>query len=77
MRNYPRPGIGYGKEVPLRLANNIISTKSALQRWRQVRVLMIDEISMIDGGLFDKVRPPPLPPTIKAFTEGNTLSWRL
>lgn len=48
-------GIGLGKENASTLASKISFNKVLRQRWIKVKVLIIDEISMIDGKLFDKL----------------------
>lgn len=48
-------GIGLGKEEAPVLATKINFSNSLRYRWRKVKVLIIDEISMIDGRLFDKL----------------------
>lgn len=46
-------GIGQG-EVP-RLINMVKRNKVSFNRWKRTKVLIIDEISMIDGGFLDKL----------------------
>lgn len=48
-------GIGLGEEPVSRLVEKIRKNKKANRRWKDTKVLVIDEISMIDGGLFDKL----------------------
>ncbi|KAF8656392.1 hypothetical protein AX16_002577 [Volvariella volvacea WC 439] len=52
-------GIGIGDEDPKKTVWKFIKNperfKSVLKRWRSVQTLIIDEISMIDGTLFDKL----------------------
>ena len=48
-------GIGLGKEPATELIKKIRKTPKARQRWIRTRVLIIDEVSMIDGDLFDKL----------------------
>ncbi|KAF5375013.1 hypothetical protein D9758_000091 [Tetrapyrgos nigripes] len=48
-------GIGLGKEKALNLATRIALSQRLRQRWLDVRTLIIDEISMLDGRLFDKL----------------------
>lgn len=48
-------GIGLGKEEAPVLATKINFSNSLRYRWKKVKVLIIDEISMIDGRLFDKL----------------------
>lgn len=71
-----RAGIGHGKDDTMKLVNNIISSKTVRKRWKQVQVLMIDEISMIDGALFDKVCTPPPASDLVNATEVCAHSWR-
>jgi len=48
-------GFGLGKEsVPI-LLRKIRRNLKAKMRWIRCKVLVIDEISMVDGGLFDKL----------------------
>lgn len=48
-------GIGLGKEdVPV-LVKKIMRNQKAKNRWLKCKVLVIDEISMVDGDLFDKL----------------------
>lgn len=46
-------GIGYGKESAERLFKGLSSFKKL--QWRSTKALIIDEISMLDGKLFDKL----------------------
>jgi ATP-dependent DNA helicase PIF1 len=48
-------GIGLGKEPAAELLKKIRRNPKARQRWMRTRVLIIDEVSMIDGDLFDKL----------------------
>ena len=48
-------GIGLGNLSAEAYAGQIHGKPSLMQRWRACRVLVIDEISMMDGGLFDKL----------------------
>lgn len=48
-------GIGLGKEDADSLVKKVRRNRKASQRWKTVRVLIIDEISMISGELFDKL----------------------
>ena len=48
-------GIGLGKESAPELVKKIRKTPKARQRWLRTRILIIDEVSMIDGELFDKL----------------------
>lgn len=48
-------GIGLGKEPAEVLIKNIRKGTKAKGRWWATRVLVIDEISMVDGNLFDKL----------------------
>lgn len=47
-------GIGLGKETVEELVGALSSR--AVKRWTDTRALVIDEISMLDGRLFDKLR---------------------
>lgn len=48
-------GIGLGKEPADQLAGKILQSRRLRQRWQSLKVLVIDEISMLDGVLFDKL----------------------
>ena len=48
-------GIGLGKEVVPELVKKIKRNQKAKQRWLRTKVLIVDEISMVDGDLFDKL----------------------
>ena len=48
-------GIGLGKEAVPELVKKIKRNVKAKQRWVRTKVLIIDEISMVDGDLFDKL----------------------
>ncbi|KAG5720073.1 hypothetical protein E4T56_gene8823 [Termitomyces sp. T112] len=48
-------GIGLGIESAEDLATKIRKNKKAATRWLRTKVLIIDEVSMIDGDLFDKL----------------------
>ncbi|MCO5551238.1 hypothetical protein L7F22_004737 [Adiantum nelumboides] len=48
-------GIGLGVGEKRELANKVSSKRDARKRWLDCKALIIDEISMIDGELFDKL----------------------
>ena len=48
-------GIGLGKEPAHELVKKIKRNQKARNRWIRTKVLIIDEISMVDGDLFDKL----------------------
>jgi ATP-dependent DNA helicase PIF1 len=48
-------GIGLGKEATPELVKKISRNAKAKNRWIRTKVLIIDEISMVDGDLFDKL----------------------
>lgn len=48
-------GIGLGKEDAEELIKKVKRNPKAKNRWLRTRVLIIDEISMVDGALFDKL----------------------
>ncbi len=48
-------GIGLGKEPAPELVKKISRNQKAKNRWTRTKVLIIDEISMVDGDLFDKL----------------------
>jgi ATP-dependent DNA helicase PIF1 len=48
-------GIGLGKEDASTLIRKIRQNPKARNRWQKTKTLVIDEISMVDGDLFDKL----------------------
>jgi ATP-dependent DNA helicase PIF1 len=48
-------GIGLGKEDALTLVKKIRRNQKAKHRWMRTKVLVVDEVSMVDGELFDKL----------------------
>ncbi|RDW63153.1 DEAD/DEAH box helicase [Aspergillus mulundensis] len=48
-------GIGLGKEPVPELVKKIKKNQKARNRWLRTKVLVIDEVSMVDGDLFDKL----------------------
>lgn len=48
-------GIGLGDGDVDELVERIQSSNKTFEKWRKCRTLVIDEVSMIDGDLFDKV----------------------
>ncbi len=48
-------GIGLGKEAVPELVRKIKRNPKAKNRWIRTKILIIDEISMVDGDLFDKL----------------------
>lgn len=48
-------GIQLGRGTKEELSSRVVFNKNAAQRWKEVNTLIIDEISMIDGELFDKL----------------------
>ncbi|KAN0061700.1 DNA helicase [Thecaphora frezii] len=48
-------GIGLGKESPAQLVTKIRRNRKAIARWLRTQVLIMDEISMVDPDLFDKL----------------------
>lgn len=48
-------GIGLGKEDAQTLVKKIRRNQKAKHRWMRTKVLVIDEVSMVDGELFDKL----------------------
>ena len=48
-------GIGLGKEDIPELVKKIRKNQKAKNRWHRTKVLIIDEVSMVDGELFDKL----------------------
>jgi len=48
-------GIGLGKEDATELVRKIKRNQKAKHRWMRTKVLIVDEVSMVDGDLFDKL----------------------
>ncbi|GAA6019588.1 hypothetical protein JCM10207_006936 [Rhodosporidiobolus poonsookiae] len=48
-------GIGIGAGTAEQLVNNIKRNRNANAKWQRVKVLVVDEVSMVDGILFDKL----------------------
>ncbi|KAJ5098672.1 ATP-dependent DNA helicase PIF1 [Penicillium argentinense] len=48
-------GIGLGKEAVPELVKKIKRNQKARNRWLRTKVLVVDEVSMVDGDLFDKL----------------------
>ncbi|KAJ6184257.1 hypothetical protein N7519_005558 [Penicillium mononematosum] len=48
-------GIGLGKEPVPELVKKIKKNQKARNRWLRTKVLIVDEVSMVDGDLFDKL----------------------
>lgn len=48
-------GIGLGREPVDQLVKKIKRNNKAKTRWLRTKVLIIDEVSMVDGDLFDKL----------------------
>lgn len=48
-------GIGLGRDPIPKLVSRIKRTAALKQRWLRTKVLIVDEISMVDGDLFDKL----------------------
>lgn len=48
-------GIGLGKEEVPELVKKIRRNQKAKHRWLRTKILVVDEISMVDGELFDKL----------------------
>lgn len=48
-------GIGLGKDEVDELVKKIKRNQKTKHRWMRTKVLIIDEISMVDGDLFDKL----------------------
>lgn len=48
-------GIGLGKEEVPELVKKIKRNQKAKHRWMRTKVLVVDEVSMVDGELFDKL----------------------
>lgn len=48
-------GIGLGKEPAPELVKKVKRNQKSRQKWLRTKILIIDEISMVDGQLFDKL----------------------
>jgi ATP-dependent DNA helicase PIF1 len=48
-------GIGLGKDDVFELVKKVNRNQKARNRWLRTKVLIIDEVSMVDGELFDKL----------------------
>jgi ATP-dependent DNA helicase PIF1 len=48
-------GVGLAQGTAKELATKILKFKKIHRRWIDVKVLIIDEISMVDGDFFDKL----------------------
>ncbi|KAJ6081332.1 hypothetical protein N7499_006206 [Penicillium canescens] len=48
-------GIGLGKEAVPELVKKVKKNQKARNRWLRTKVLVVDEVSMVDGDLFDKL----------------------
>ncbi|CAJ0849446.1 10486_t:CDS:2, partial [Entrophospora sp. SA101] len=48
-------GIGLGTESTEKLIEKIKKSKIHYLQWKSIKALVIDEVSMLDGGLFDKL----------------------
>ena len=48
-------GIGLGKEEVPELVKKIRRNQKAKHRWMRTKVLIVDEVSMVDGDMFDKL----------------------
>ncbi|OAX41516.1 hypothetical protein K503DRAFT_484995 [Rhizopogon vinicolor AM-OR11-026] len=48
-------GIGIGEGSAEDLVNKVRKNKKAASRWLRTKVLIVDEVSMLDGELFDKL----------------------
>mmetsp|Transcript_13757 Transcript_13757/g.16866 ORF Transcript_13757/g.16866 Transcript_13757/m.16866 type:complete len:559 (-) Transcript_13757:28-1704(-) len=46
-------GIGLGKDGASKLVQKVLGNNAACERWRTTRALILDEVSMIDGILFE------------------------
>ncbi|THG99153.1 hypothetical protein EW026_g3138 [Hermanssonia centrifuga] len=48
-------GIGIGVDSAEHLAQKVRKNKKAMARWLRTKVIIIDEVSMVDGDLYDKL----------------------
>lgn len=52
---YSFAGVGLGKGTKNELLSTVLKSNEAVDRWKRAKVLVIDEINMIDGELFDNL----------------------
>ncbi|KMZ68271.1 hypothetical protein ZOSMA_243G00120 [Zostera marina] len=52
---YSFAGVGLGRGNKTELVNYVLKSNKAVERWKRAKALVIDEISMIDGELFDNL----------------------
>lgn len=48
-------GTGISKDPVEKLVKKVINNRTSMANWLQVRVLILDEVSMIDGHFLDKI----------------------
>ncbi len=48
-------GVGLGEDPVDALLTHVMNTRRSIQTWCAATVLVVDEVSMIDGVLFDKI----------------------
>lgn len=71
MTVYAWTGLGVltGRETSQELAQRILRNRDTLTRWRSTKSLLIDEISMLDGQLFQQLHE------VAQLVRGNTLPF--
>lgn len=47
--------MGLGSDTAAKLAEMVNKNPNSRKRWMRVEVLIVDEISMVDGAFFDKL----------------------
>ncbi|KMZ67804.1 hypothetical protein ZOSMA_258G00010 [Zostera marina] len=53
--HYSFAGVGLGKGTKNELMSFVLKSNKAVDRWKRAKALVIDEINMIDGELFDNL----------------------
>ena len=69
-------GAGLAKEPAPELVKKIKRNAKTKSRWQRTKVLIIDEVSMVDGDLYDKLEThcschPEQRPAVRRHSDGN------